>query len=249
MYNKINVALFVQSRILSDEILKKISKKKKFLNIFLVCSDIDFKKKLKKIYFSDFNWVKNNKNNKKKIIDLINKYKLKSLYAFSIQHKWIVPKEIIDKFKYFVNFHYGDIPKYRGHHPIIHAILNNEKNIFGTVHLIDEKLDKGSIIDKVKIPNNKISSLNAEKKLSSEFADYFEKLINKFVNKKKINIKKNIKVNGKFYSIKEIKKLKEVKNFSEVLTKTYAFEYPPHEPAYIKIGSNKIYLSTNNLNK
>ena len=243
MKNKINIALFVQSRNLSDEILKKIVKLKNKINIFLVVSDKYFSDKLKQNYKPKYNWIINNKNNEKKILKIINQNKSNKLYAFSIQHKWIVSKLLIDKFKFFVNFHYGDIPKYRGHHPILYSILNREKYIKGTIHSIDEKLDQGFLIDKVKIRNYQISSIEAEKLLSLNFANYFEKLIEKIIKNKNIKLKK-INYRGKFHSIESFKKLKEVKSFKELIVKAFAFEHPPHEPAYIKLKNKKIYLST-----
>ena len=84
MKNKINIALFVQSRNLSDEILKKIVKLKNKINIFLVVSDKNFSDKLKQNYKSKYNWIINNKNNEKKKSqgDIIEK-KLRSINLIS----------------------------------------------------------------------------------------------------------------------------------------------------------------------
>tara|TARA_A100001011_G_C14311073_1_gene845636 strand:+ start:2102 stop:2845 length:744 start_codon:yes stop_codon:yes gene_type:complete len=240
--NKLRVAIFAQSRDLSDEVLKKILKLKSKLNIILVVSDKEFKKKLKQNNLKDFVWLKNDKNNTSKICEALNRYVENDLYAISLQHRWRVKKKIIEKFKIFINFHYGDIPKYRGHHPVAHAILNNEKFIYGTIHSISEELDKGLFIGKVKVKNDKISSYDIEKKLTIKFANYFENLIIKLSNKQRLILKKIINKKNKFFSVKDIKKLKEVKNFKEIINKAYAFDYPPHEPAYIKIKNTKIYL-------
>ncbi len=242
MSNKLRVAIFAQSRDLSDEVLKKILKLKSKLNIILVVSDKEFKKKLKQNNLKDFVWLKNDKNNTSKICEALNRYVENDLYAISLQHRWRVKKKIIEKFKIFINFHYGDIPKYRGHHPVAHAILNNEKFIYGTIHSISEELDKGLFIGKVKVKNDKISSYDIEKKLTIKFANYFENLIIKLSNKQRLILKKIINKKNKFFSVKDIKKLKEVKNFKEIINKAYAFDYPPHEPAYIKIKNTKIYL-------
>jgi methionyl-tRNA formyltransferase len=239
---KVQIAIFAQSRNLSEEILKKIIKLRKKLNIFLVVSDNEFRKKLIQNKFRNFVWLKNNKNNSSKIINILEKYDSKILYAFSLQHRWIVSQKVIEKFKLFINFHYGDLPLYRGHNPVIHSILNNEKYILGTVHSIDEKLDNGLIIGKVKVKNYKITSKDAERKLTIKFAEYFKNLIIRLTKKHKLILKKINKTGSKFYSIDEIKKLKEVKNFNEIIKKTYAFDYPPHEPAFIKIKGIKVYL-------
>ena len=242
MSNKLRVAIFAQSRDLSGKILKKILKLKSKLNIILVVSDKEFKKKLAQNNLKNFVWLKNDKNNSTKVCEVLNKYVENDLYAISLQHRWRIKKKIIEKFKIFINFHYGDIPKYRGHHPVAHAILNNEKFIYGTIHSINEELDKGLLISKVKVKNDKISSYDLEKKLTIKFANYFEKLIIKLINKQKLILKKIIDKRSNFYSVKDIKKLKEVKNFKEIINKAYAFDYPPDEPAYIKVKNTKIYL-------
>ncbi|MBM3254096.1 MAG: hypothetical protein FJZ16_07580 [Candidatus Omnitrophica bacterium] len=51
-----------------------------------------------------------------------------------------------------INIHFGMLPKYRGIQPIMHAILNGEKEFGVTVHYIDEKLDSGDIILQENIP-------------------------------------------------------------------------------------------------
>jgi methionyl-tRNA formyltransferase len=243
MSKKINIAVFVTSALLSVQILKKLIRLKKKLNLFLVVSDINFKKKLEKNNFNNFKWINNNESNKLKILKILKNFKGKKLYAFSIQYPWKIIKDILEKFKIFINFHFGDIPRYRGHHTISHAILNNEKFIYGTIHSIDTELDKGRIIDKVKVKNKNISSKDVEKIISIKLANYFEKLIIKLVDKKELILKETIHNKGKFYSINSIEELKEVKDYKEILNKTFAFDYPPHEPAYIKVKNTRIYLS------
>lgn len=242
MLKKTNIAFFAVSRDLSNEIIKKILEIRKKLNIVLVVSDMKFKEKLEKNNFKNFVWLKNNKNNSSKIYQVLNNFDEDDLYAFSLQHKWKVEKKVLEKFKIFINFHYGDLPNFRGHNPIIHGILNNEKFLYGTIHSIDEELDKGLIIRKVKVINDKSSSKEIERKITIKMVNYFKQLIIKLINKKKITFKKIKDGKNKFYSIKDLQKLKEVKNFKDIINKTRAFDYPPHEPAYIKIKNTKIYL-------
>jgi methionyl-tRNA formyltransferase len=44
------------------------------------------------------------------------------------------------------NIHTGELPKYRGRHPISWAMINNEKKIGVTIHMIDEEIDRGKKI-------------------------------------------------------------------------------------------------------
>lgn len=246
MNTKINIAIFAQSRDLSNLALIKLLKFKKLLNLFLVVSDVKFKKILIKNRFKNFYWINNKKRNSQKIINFLKKNKHEENYAFSFQHKWRVEKSIIKIFKYFINFHYGDLPKYRGHNPVIHAILNKEKYLKGTIHTIDENLDRGKIIKKVIVKNSHNTSYDLEKKITIKFVQYLEILMLKFLKKKQIRLKKIINNKKyKFNSIKDINSLKEIKNFKELFVKSLAFDYPPHEPAYIKINNIKIYLKLN----
>lgn len=63
----------------------------------------------------------------------------------------IMTKKILELSRIF-NFHPGSLLTNRGAHPIERAILNNEKYTEMSLHEINEKIDSGLLIDKVKIP-------------------------------------------------------------------------------------------------
>jgi methionyl-tRNA formyltransferase len=67
-----------------------------------------------------------------------------------IFYKSIIKRWQIDKFKYVLNIHLGYLPKYRGSRTINWALKNEERFQGVTIHLIDEKLDHGSIIAQMK---------------------------------------------------------------------------------------------------
>ena len=59
-------------------------------------------------------------------------------YGFGI----IFKNKFIKKYKEGIwNIHPGDLPTYRGRHPITAAFLNDEKKIGISVHRVDEKID------------------------------------------------------------------------------------------------------------
>lgn len=67
----------------------------------------------------------------------------------------IFKKSYISKFRYGIwNFHPGDLPKYRGRHPISWAFLKDEKKIALSIHLINEKIDQGYLIHKYFVKRN-----------------------------------------------------------------------------------------------
>ena len=99
------------------------------------------------------------------------------------------------------------------------------------------------MLGKIKVKNNnKLSSKEIEKIFVNKFTSYFEKLILKLINKKRLIFKKITTAGNFFYSKNDIQKLKEVKDYREILIKARAFDYPPHTPAFIKFKDLKIYL-------
>lgn len=58
----------------------------------------------------------------------------------------------------FINTHYALFPKYRGLHSIVWAMLNNEKNVGVTFHIMNEIFDAGPLLHQKKIKvDNKTS--------------------------------------------------------------------------------------------
>ena len=72
-------------------------------------------------------------------------------YGFGI----IFKKKIIKKYKEGIwNIHSGDLPKYRGRHPITAAFLNNEKKIGLSMHSINHEIDRGYLLSKIFVNRN-----------------------------------------------------------------------------------------------
>lgn len=76
-------------------------------------------------------------------------------FFISVAFQFILPKNILDLVKWPINIHTGAIPKYRGHHPLAAAFLNDEPYQATTVHLMAEQVDAGKILlqDFVKVTN------------------------------------------------------------------------------------------------
>jgi len=116
----------------------------------------------------------------------------------SINYRYILEKNIFNKYSYALNIHGSLLPKYRGRTPHVWAIINGERYAGITSHLIDEGVDTGPIIkqEKIKIedydtgatllqryenvyPNLLIDSINfllksgIPKKQNEEHASYF----------------------------------------------------------------------------
>ncbi len=76
-------------------------------------------------------------------------------YYISAAFPFILSGEILNMVKYPINIHTSAVPKYRGHHPISAALLNDEPYQATTVHIMKEEVDSGEIIlqDFIKITN------------------------------------------------------------------------------------------------
>jgi methionyl-tRNA formyltransferase len=73
----------------------------------------------------------------------------------SVAFPFILSPEILSLVNYPINVHTGAIPRYRGHHPISAAFLNDEAYQATTVHIMEPEVDSGSILhqDFIKVEN------------------------------------------------------------------------------------------------
>ena len=80
-----------------------------------------------------------------------------SEYIICAGYKPIISKKELSQRK-FINIHYSLLPKYRGLHSTVWAILNDEEYLGLTIHLMDEYIDNGDIISQYCIKNNRIDT-------------------------------------------------------------------------------------------
>jgi len=85
-----------------------------------------------------------------KLIRFINEAKGDLL--LSINYLFLVEEDLIEKFKYPINFHGSLLPKYRGRTPHVWSIINNEIETGVTAHFIDIGCDTGDVILQKRIP-------------------------------------------------------------------------------------------------
>ena len=70
----------------------------------------------------------------------------------SINYLFILESDILNLPKYAINFHGSLLPRYRGRTPHVWAIINGEKEVGITAHLMNDKCDDGDIVKQVIIP-------------------------------------------------------------------------------------------------
>ena len=206
----------------SDKIISILKKKFQFLQIYL-------------------NEDRNHKFNKKT-------FKWKGDLIICFRSHIILSKKFISKAKIgAINFHPGP-PNYRGIGCVNFALLKNEKKYGATVHLIDEKIDHGEIIDFRLFKISKKDSIrNVLEKTYKTQIKQLNQLIKNLISKKfNLNLLiKNKKWSNKLYLRKNLNELYRIKNntkkseFERVIRATNTKKFKP----YIIINGYKFVLN------
>lgn len=91
-------------------------------------------------------------------------------YIFLCGYGRLITEEELEK-KVFINIHGALLPKYRGKHSTFYAIMNGEKELGITFHIVDKYMDSGPVLAQYKFEyngqivneiNSKIDSLVGE---------------------------------------------------------------------------------------
>jgi methionyl-tRNA formyltransferase len=138
-----------------------------------------------------------------------------------------------------VNLHSGKLPEYRGRNLFAHSIANGEKYHYMTLTVMTEDWDAGDIIGEIKVPiGEKDTCLDLYWKCQFAGLELFKEEFPKILNSTFQRRKQEGEVH---YYTKELDK--EVFFDQNVYDFVRSRQFPPYEPAYIKIGTNKIYLT------
>ena len=136
-----------------------------------------------------------NKEDIKKVITKFNDIDLFVVASFGI----IFDKFILDFPKISaLNIHPGILPKYRGRHPLPQAILNKEKFMGITAHIMTLEIDKGKVVNmtKLKINYDESYEYNAKLLLKS-LKSFVKEAINNLLKEKYLPIDEK---NSNYYS-------------------------------------------------
>ena len=127
--------------------------------------------------------------------------------------------DINNKSKY-INFHPGLLPQYKGSLSTVHSLINGEKEVGGTWHYMNNKIDDGNILYQFKIliqDNDTAFSLNH--KIFNESLNNLEKVL-ELVN---LNYKGKEHKGGKFY----YNKFPDISNLNNNLQEKIKY-FPPN---------------------
>lgn len=146
--------------------------------------------------------------NKKKYIDKIKKFSPKIVLS---SNSLYFSKKVLEINSLFVNRHSSLLPKYKGLFPILHAIINKEKYVGVSLHLMNKKYDQGDIFLQKKIKINKIKNLSAIYNQCFEISSVLTVKLIKLFKKKLLVKKKNVK-NNSYFSFPNVNEIKKFKN-------------------------------------
>lgn len=77
--------------------------------------------------------------------------------ALSVNYAQILTRAEISRFKRVLNLHNAPLPRYRGCNPINWALFNGETSHGVTLHVVDEGIDTGGILDQITFPISPIT--------------------------------------------------------------------------------------------
>lgn len=243
---KLKIA-FAGARWLGIECLKILSLR---TDIKLVA--ITVPRKTEKVWWTDV--VDENEVKKLgfKITDWSKWPELKADLGFSVLHGKIFQQKHIRNFKYgLINLHPAPLPEYRGCNSYAHAIMNGDNTYRVTMHYIDVGVDTGDIIADKNL-QIKADDTGRDLYLKSQVIakNLFKSQLHRIVQAAKsgniIKGKKQDETIANYYSRDSLRD-KEIKlswTNKRIYNKVRGLEFPPFEPAFVKLGDKKIYLAT-----
>jgi methionyl-tRNA formyltransferase len=96
-------------------------------------------------------------------------------------HRDIVPPDELAR-RVFINVHYSLLPKYRGLHSVVWAILNDEPELGCSVHLADAGIDSGPLLHQHAIPRpDGMTSHEAMERLNAHVAAELGHVVHRFL--------------------------------------------------------------------
>lgn len=96
-------------------------------------------------------------------------------------YKKIIRKQDLEK-KIYINVHYSLLPKYRGLHSVVWAVINGEERIGCSVHLMNEKIDDGPIIVQYETVAHKKTSADIMNECNTWVANNLAKYVVSYIN-------------------------------------------------------------------
>jgi len=166
----------------------------------------------------------------------------------------IYKKSFIDIFKqYFINLHGGLLPARSGVNIACHCILEGDSRSGGTLHIINEQIDAGDIIDKKSFSiSEEDTAFDVYQKTQICLLDLVKRNLfgiieGTLVLTPQLDLVKKGEKRKYFYK-KNLQPYKSIKpgeiDWEKLPQLVRGLDFPGHEPAYFEMNGKKIYLTT-----
>lgn len=187
-------------------------------------------------------------------VNIVTLEEIKNEIIICAGYKKIILKDFLKKNR-IINIHYSLLPKYRGYHSTVWAILNNEEFLGATIHLMNENIDDGDIIFQYKVKNEiDKTSYDYMIEFNKCIEENIYEVIKKYLDKKILPIKQNIeeaswvgKRNKEDCRIDFTKDSTYLKNFMRALVEPYPlpfFTYEDKEYEIIEVDFHLVKCET-----
>ncbi len=180
------------------------------------------------------------KNASKAVVELLDLHDELIIFA---GYKPIVPEYILER-NLCVNIHYSLLPKYRGFHSTVWAILNEEPFLGLTVHIMDKYIDNGPIIFQYEVLNDHTGTSRYYMELFNDYISlHLGEIILKYLNGE-IQAKPQDKKQASWVGRRKLEDCRI--NFNERISYQKAFFralVSPYPLPYIEYNGSKLYVT------
>ncbi|MBN2421611.1 hypothetical protein JXB41_00165 [Candidatus Woesearchaeota archaeon] len=172
-------------------------------------------------------------------------------YIISYLSPWIVPKELLNKAKFSINFHPAS-PKYPGIGCYNFAIYNQEKEFGATCHYMLEKVDSGKIVKTIKFQMQDTDTVQSLKERTMDYMLTLFYDILKFIEKEKPLPRSDEKWLRRPYTRKDLQELCKLSldmDENEIKRRLKATYFPnARDLPYLEVYGNKFIFKGDNEN-
>ncbi|WP_445781345.1 formyltransferase family protein [Shewanella sp.] len=148
------------------------------------------------------------------IISIKDSQNIEGLVFLSLEYDKLLK---VDEFKNatLLNIHFSNLPSYKGCFTAIWPLINGEKSVGVTLHLIDSGIDTGDIIDKAVFDlSENITSIELYELYQDSAVRLLEKNISRFLTGDFNNASKQCMQNASYYSRNSLSKIDPEINFN-----------------------------------
>ncbi|MCG7408986.1 formyl transferase [Paenibacillus sp. ACRRX] len=187
------------------------------------------------------------------ILDMDDLQHVQADIGVSVRFHKVLRRSHLNRFKLgVINLHGAPLPEMRGSMCDAAAIMEGRKEYGTSLHWMNERVDAGDIIDVKRFPiepqHTVYDLFESCNRIGLELMKQYLPQIaaGKAVSTPQDIMAAEMGITPQTYKVEDVKACKEIKlgtRSDQIWNVARAFQFPGHEPAYIRSGSGKIYVS------